>query len=617
VEDQRHYIQKQKLFFDFPTEEKAIAWNRNASSFYHAEIVPLLNQLFNKYTPVDRVYLIDSLEIDLGKIHRNEVKETLLRKIETILHDILAQDESGNLLSNFLKLGDGLKPGEEIPASHKLAYSITVKKYSETLLEAFYTFLDYGTLTWNSNFDANAQLEEELIKQIGIERLAQYPDFKDRIKQPLIRRRFAYQFSKPFVEQVFQKLLPEELEVIELFKSLITERAETISINTSSKNILWKIISEETLEWIIASDSDDIEALAKDVIHAAITRIELQLNAKHKVAFVQFILYNLLYIDLDIDKENISSRLMNQVIKVIRLHPTYDRVIISSARTTSVTIKGSPKERNQKSERDSESGGKEIPPTQDSQKFDSDNQIQYQSLSETNAGSRYEINKSNGGDSASTPLSTSEDLESAPVDELKKQATTKFENKISVQRDLRGHKNEAISNRAKSLSEYYVLNAGIVLCWPYLNRLFDRLGYLLFADFRNPESQERAVHVLGYIASGHDNCEEHELTLAKLLTSWPLQMPLVKEMKLLKKEKSESDKMLKSLIVNWPILKNTSIDGLRSSFFQRDGKLRKEDEGWRLIVEQKSYDMLLDHLPYRIAMIKLPWNKEILSVDWA
>jgi hypothetical protein len=75
--------------------------------------------------------------------------------------------------------------------------------------------------------------------------------------------------------------------------------------------------------------------------------------------------------------------------------------------------------------------------------------------------------------------------------------------------------------------------------------------------------------------------------------------------------------MLRSLIKNWPILKNTSIEGLRSSFFQRKGKLRKEDDAWRLIVEQKSYDMLLDHLAYSIAMIKLPWNKEILSVDWA
>jgi Contractile injection system tape measure protein len=616
VEDQRHYIQKQKLFFDFPTEEKAIAWNRNASSFYYAEIVPLLNQLFNKYIPMDQVYLIDSLEIDLGKIHRNEVKETLLRKIETILHDILAQDENGNLLSNFLKQGGGLKPEEEITASHKLADGVTVKKYNENLLEAFYTFLDYGILTWNSNFDATAQLEEELLKQIGIERLAQFQDFKDRIKQALMRRRFGYQFSKPFVEQVFQKLLPEELEVIELFKSLIAERVETISIDTPSKNIIRKIISEETLEWIIASDSDDTEALAKDVIHAAITRIELQLNAKHKVTVVQFKLYNLLYIDLYIDKENKSSRSLNQVIKVIRVHPSYDRIIKSSASATRATSKGSSTERNQKSEKDKESGAHEIPLMQDRANFVSDDQIQHQSLSETNAGSREENIKTNGWGSAATP-STSEDLENARAEELKKQATAKFENKVSIQAEIAGHKKETISNRPKSLTEYYVLNAGIVLCWPYLNRLFERLGYLLSTDFRNPESQERAVHVLGYIASGHDNCEEHELTLAKLLTIWPLQMPLVKEMKLLKKEKRESDKMLRSLIVNWPILKNTSIDGLRSSFFQRDGKLSKEDEGWRLIVEQKSYDMLLDHMPYSIAVVKLPWSKEILKVDWA
>ena len=75
--------------------------------------------------------------------------------------------------------------------------------------------------------------------------------------------------------------------------------------------------------------------------------------------------------------------------------------------------------------------------------------------------------------------------------------------------------------------------------------------------------------------------------------------------------------MLTNMILNWPILKNTSIDGLQSSFFHREGKLRKEEQGWKLIVEQKSYDMLLDHLSYSIAIIKLPWMEEILKVDWA
>jgi hypothetical protein len=94
-------------------------------------------------------------------------------------------------------------------------------------------------------------------------------------------------------------------------------------------------------------------------------------------------------------------------------------------------------------------------------------------------------------------------------------------------------------------------------------------------------------------------------------------MPLIKELKLLKKEKKECDMMLRNLISNWPILKNTSVEGLRSSFFHRNGKLQKEDDSWRLIVEQKSYDMLLDHLAYSISIIKLPWLKKILKVDWA
>lgn len=164
---------------------------------------------------------------------------------------------------------------------------------------------------------------------------------------------------------------------------------------------------------------------------------------------------------------------------------------------------------------------------------------------------------------------------------------------------------------------YYLGNAGLILSWPYLGRLFEHLEYLEGGTFRDTGCRERAVHLLGYIATGQEQCEEPELVLAKFLCAWPLQMPVIRELELTNEEKNQAGRMLESLIANWPILKNTSVEGLRSSFFIRDGKLFKEEQQWKLIVEQKSYDMLLDHLPYTISMIKLPWMEEILKVDWA
>jgi hypothetical protein len=49
----------------------------------------------------------------------------------------------------------------------------------------------------------------------------------------------------------------------------------------------------------------------------------------------------------------------------------------------------------------------------------------------------------------------------------------------------------------------------------------------------------------------------------------------------------------------------------------RPGKLiRKEDGDWLLQVESRTFDVLLEHLPWGISMIKLPWMKKMLWVEW-
>ena len=74
--------------------------------------------------------------------------------------------------------------------------------------------------------------------------------------------------------------------------------------------------------------------------------------------------------------------------------------------------------------------------------------------------------------------------------------------------------------------------------------------------------------------------------------------------------------LLKSVLSNWPALKNTSIAGLRESFLNREAKLQLQDESWKLIVQSKAFDMLLDGLPWSYSTIKLPWMEKPIYVDW-
>jgi len=92
--------------------------------------------------------------------------------------------------------------------------------------------------------------------------------------------------------------------------------------------------------------------------------------------------------------------------------------------------------------------------------------------------------------------------------------------------------------------------------------------------------------------------------------------PIERFMPLTEAMKAESEQLLLAAIGHWDVLKNTSTDGLREAFLQRNGKLVPGDYE-RLIVEGSGIDILLEHLPWSFSLIKLPWMRKILYVDWS
>ena len=74
--------------------------------------------------------------------------------------------------------------------------------------------------------------------------------------------------------------------------------------------------------------------------------------------------------------------------------------------------------------------------------------------------------------------------------------------------------------------------------------------------------------------------------------------------------------MLYNITQQWSPLKGTSIDSLRSSFIQREGRLEEEEDRFYMIIEKKAFDMLLNQIPWNIDKIKLSWMHKMLEVEW-
>jgi hypothetical protein len=163
----------------------------------------------------------------------------------------------------------------------------------------------------------------------------------------------------------------------------------------------------------------------------------------------------------------------------------------------------------------------------------------------------------------------------------------------------------------------HVANAGMVLVGAYLPQLFGMLRLTRDEGFVSPEAAERAVHLLHHLATGATEAPEPQLTLNKLLCGLDLAAPMQREFEIASNEVELIDGLLKSVISHWKIIGSTSVPGLREAFLQRDGRLTfDEEDGWHLQVEERSFDMLLDQLPWGYGMQKFSWMERPLHVAW-
>ncbi|MGB3465511.1 MAG: contractile injection system tape measure protein [Cyclobacteriaceae bacterium] len=168
----------------------------------------------------------------------------------------------------------------------------------------------------------------------------------------------------------------------------------------------------------------------------------------------------------------------------------------------------------------------------------------------------------------------------------------------------------------RDLSEAYIDNVGLVLFTPFLPTLFKEMQWIDQGRFISDIHQFRAATFLQYLVVGEKTSSENDLLLNKLLVGLRPEMPLPTDMLLTEEEKEEAIHLLQVVIDNWKVLKGTSPEGLRTTFLQREGHLRKDFGGWKMQVHRITMDVLLDRLPWSYSIIKLPWLTEMIYVEW-
>jgi hypothetical protein len=155
--------------------------------------------------------------------------------------------------------------------------------------------------------------------------------------------------------------------------------------------------------------------------------------------------------------------------------------------------------------------------------------------------------------------------------------------------------------------------AGVVLLHPFLPRLFERLG--LVADDRLLQP-DRALALLHFLATGQSSAPEHALVLSKLLCGMEPSDLAGAPVELSEADRTEAEDLLQAAIAYWPAIGQTTLDGFRGNFLVRPGKLSKRGDDDLLQIEKQGWDILLGQLPWSIGVVRLPWMRRMLWVEW-
>ena len=177
----------------------------------------------------------------------------------------------------------------------------------------------------------------------------------------------------------------------------------------------------------------------------------------------------------------------------------------------------------------------------------------------------------------------------------------------------------AQAENAKKGEPIYIENAGLILLYPLMRIAFKMLGYTTpLKNFKDKASAFRAIHFLQYtVARQNKGVPEYMLALNKLLCGIPFSVAIDNDIVLTDKEKEMGDELIRQLIMQWPMVKNSSVEGFRNSFLVRNGSLVLEGKVWVLNVNEAGYDMVMQSYPWGLNLIKFQWmNDYSLRAEW-
>lgn len=164
----------------------------------------------------------------------------------------------------------------------------------------------------------------------------------------------------------------------------------------------------------------------------------------------------------------------------------------------------------------------------------------------------------------------------------------------------------------------YIENAGLVILWPFLGHLFNKLELLEDPKkFKDEQALQKAILLTQYLITGDNEISENQLVLNKLICGAEINQFVDVSIPIEDTEKELCISLLENAVLkNWPSLNKSSVDGLRETFLIREGVLKKNEKDYILIVKDKTVDILLKDITWTISIVQTGLMENKIIVEW-
>jgi len=589
-----HFIRQQFLEVDLKgSESEGFALQHRLSDLYYAKLLPAIEKALDQCSSAGNHMVIDRLDIDVGTIEIERIDQDFASIVANALaHDIREK--------SLIRQADK----EEETGSYMMDSEVN-------LWEVFIHFISKGSLPWSYRLPTGKSLEEvisELLMNDGI--LNNNRILADRIevklKSPNAAKRLAFQFSEHFITLLRQKIYPVHVDSFDQSRQGNLWEVFIHFLLNGNLPRLYQLAPDKSLEDMLEellNEDDTFKPIPVTKIAEvfkspfAAKRLVFQFSENFVIALLERIcpetsaeLMGLLSVSENVSFAPEEFRLLRKLV--------LEKMILQASSGGSIS-----KVEISKQVLDELQISTDLLP------------IVAKIFEETWPEIKIPVNKvsSAGSEPVAFHQNTKTESQALNVKGFESdQPENRLPRKIIFSEDA--YIDDEVVTK-ESAEGFYVDNAGLVLLHPFLPRFFDALGISIAEEIVQPE---RALVLLHYLATGQIKAPEYELVLPKIICQVPVSTPIHSDIEITETEISEASALLDAVIEHWDVLRNTTPDGLRGTFLLRPGKLtRKEDGDWLLQVESRTFDVLLEHLPWGISMIKLPWMKNMLWVEWS